>query len=384
MIAGLAGNGNDESFVWPAPARAAMQRRDALGTGVSLLESNLGFRALWTLDKRPISSLTPHGVADATGDPRVLAEWAICWPDCELAIVPGDRFAVVDLDDAASDPGAMGIPAGTWAERTKRGAHHFVSLGHPGRKAKLPGAKGDFLTGNRAYVVMSPSPDRWPIDLDAPIRRLADDSSLLRASLPQLGTIPALGRITQAHRRDARRMIDGLNAAPAEIARDARLLMAGIIPPDGSPSEADFRLALMASYHTDCPAVVAAVLESSRLSRPKWREHETYFSRTIGRALIRRQELASRGSFVSHTTQDSLRALIDAGNTLLAGAEPGRSQTALPLDVSDGTPPRPETSSSMLFRVFRPACFRLARDRRSRAGMAGYGFLSSISQTCLG
>jgi len=319
MVPHFTGNGH-ESLVWPAPVRAAMQRRDRLETGVAMLESNFGFRALWTLDKRPILTLTPHGVADATNDPRILTEWSFCWPDCELALVPGERFAVVDLDDAASDPGAMGIPAGTWAERTNRGSHHFVTIGKPGRKAKLPGGRGDFLTGSGAYVIMSPSPDRWPVDIDAGIRRLADDSPLLRAALPRLDAVPALGSITEAHRREAGRVIAGMLAAPDEnVARDARKLMDGIVPPGASPSEADYRLCLLATYHTDSPEVIAAVLEASGLGRSKWRDHAKYLGQTIARALDRRVVLAASAKNASCVTHAAIGSLIDSGNRLLAG-----------------------------------------------------------------
>lgn len=101
-----------------------------------------------------------------------------------------------------------------------------------------------------------------------------------------------------------------------------RRLLAGIIPLDASASEADYRLCLLASFHTDRPGVIAAVLESSGLRRAKWRDHETYLAATIGRALARRQELANRSCFGLHTTQDSLRALIGAGNLPLAGPFP--------------------------------------------------------------
>ncbi len=112
MIAGI-GDGEP----WPAPVRAAMNDRDVLATGTAILEAGMGMKALLTIEKRPIARLTPHGVRDATADPRVLWEWWALWPETDLAVVLGDRFGVVDADRPDVDTGAWGVPR-TWSERT--------------------------------------------------------------------------------------------------------------------------------------------------------------------------------------------------------------------------------------------------------------------------
>jgi hypothetical protein len=76
------------------------------------------------------------------------------------------------------------------------------------------------------------------------------------------------------------------------MAEDVRALLAGDTSHHRSPSEADYNLALMASYWTREPSVIAAVLWQSKLPRPKWRQHRAYLPHQIAAALARRETLA--------------------------------------------------------------------------------------------
>lgn len=110
-----------------------------------------------------------------------------------------------------------------------------------------------------------------------------------------------------------------LTDAPATIARDACALLAGTVPQDASPSEAEYRLALLASFHTARPEVVAAVLEATSLSGPKWRNHPAYLDRTISKAMHRRGHLAERALTTTSTTDSKIVSLIGTGKVRLAG-----------------------------------------------------------------
>jgi hypothetical protein len=295
-------------FFWPEPFKNALANGDTTAAGTELLRLNLGLKLVPaefvregdSLLKRPIPSLAPTSPRRdqpryaVTDDPIEWRQWLALCPDALLGIVPGDRFLVVDDDHGGFDPSWAGI-AGTYADRSPRpGIHHWVQVppGHRARFAKLP-TGGELITGSR-YVVSAPSLGYAVVDPDAPVMTLPASSPLWRLMRPidevNFADIPI---ITDAHRDKAGRVITKLVAAPHPIGTDVRDLLAGKIPGGGSLSEADYRLALLASYWTSDAATIAAVLWASRLARKKWRRPD-YLPRTIGRALARRQELAAR------------------------------------------------------------------------------------------
>ncbi|MDQ3524156.1 MAG: bifunctional DNA primase/polymerase, partial [Chloroflexota bacterium] len=283
---------------WPAAVRRAIAQRDVTTAGIELLAMNAGLSLVPTDDKEPIQHFADRigeraGRRPETDDPQTWQQWCAVWPDLGMGIVPGDRFLVLDDDRGDLNPHTYGLK-GTYADQTRRGRHHWARLaqGTLARSTRLPGGGGDILTGSR-YVVSSPTQPYIPIDIDAPILTLPDDSSLWELLRPQrpahLATIP---RLTAWHRTQAGHVIANLMHAPPDIARDASSLLAGQVPEDASPSEADYRLALMVTFHTTEPGIIAAVLWSSGLSRKKWSRPD-YLPRQISAALSRRRELAS-------------------------------------------------------------------------------------------
>lgn len=324
----------------PEPLRTVLNadptRDDWSGFTAAMAFADAGFRVLPVVPggKAPISTGPfQHGARSATTDRESVRDAFVNNPGANVAVAPVGGYVVLDVDprNGGSLEAAerFGLPIGGYRERSGGGGWHIPLTLPSGARAERSAilAPGVEIKAAGSYVVSPhsridgagwyrPDPDRdvwqwgqisvsWPY-LDHLVR--------------QETAIPVLGTITNAHRRAARRVIDGLMAAPADIARDSRLLLAGIIPPDASESECDYRLALLASFHTQSPNVIAAVLDASELKRPKWRAHETYLAGTIGKALARRQELATnRSCLVPHTGIDAIRAMISAGNDLLAG-----------------------------------------------------------------
>lgn len=347
MIAHLAGNG----YIMPEPLRTVLSadptRDDWSGFTDAMAYADAGFQVLPVVPgaKGPISTgLFQHGAKSASNDRETVRDAFVSTPGANVGIAPDFSYVVLDIDpkNAGTLEAAerFGLPVSGYRERSGSGGWHVpltLPAGVRGERSFDLG-KGLEIKAYGSYVLSPhsrldgagwyrPDPDRDVWSWGAIPSSWPYFDRLTRPDT----TSHALGQITPAHRREARRVIDGLNAAPVEIANDARLLMAGIVPPDASASEADYRLALLASFHSDCPEVIASVLDASQLKRPKWHLHPTYFAQTIGRALARRQELVSRGSFVSQTASDSIGHMISAGNTLLAGPvpNPGTPECAL-------------------------------------------------------
>jgi hypothetical protein len=228
---------------------------DITAAGAELLTAGMGLRLVPTEpDKRPIKSLAPRGTLDATEDVQIWRQWMALAPDAGLGVVPGERFAVIDDDSGSLRPETYGI-AGTYTERTRRGAHLWVQLldGRRGRKSKFPG--GDFITGRGSYVVTSPTEPYAPLDLDAPIIMLPDDSPLLLRQAVAVAPIE-IPDLTPADYREAERVIARLLQAPdPKMRADVAALLAGDTSRHGSASEADYGLALLASYWTSEPSV---------------------------------------------------------------------------------------------------------------------------------
>lgn len=200
-----------ERTFWPEELKRATVNRDTVSAGMELLRMNAGFRAL-PVDpktKAPIPFLTPRGVADATDDPVVLQQWMALASDAGLGAVPGPSFAIVDDDSGDLDPADYGL-SGTVAKQTRRGMHYWARL--PGsrrlRKLKLPGGAGDLISGDRSYVVMSPTPPYFPIAIDAPIFTLPDTSPLWELAAPppvtRRGIVPTVSDQLEARDLDRR------------------------------------------------------------------------------------------------------------------------------------------------------------------------------------
>lgn len=172
---------------WSEAMKRAIVNGDTVSAGIELLRMNAGFRAL-PVDretKAPIPFLTPRGVADATDDPVILQQWMALASDAGLGAVPGSNFAIIDDDTGNLGARAYGL-SGTFVERTRRGMHYWARLPESRhlKKSKLPDGAGDLICGHRAYVVMSPTPPYFPMDIDAPILTLPDNSPLWELAKP--------------------------------------------------------------------------------------------------------------------------------------------------------------------------------------------------------
>jgi len=300
-----------EDFYWPEPVKRALVNGDTTAAGMELLKMNAGFKLVpaelafenGSWKKRPIRFLAPPKQSlrpgepnfAVTDDPVVWQQWVAVCSDALMGIMPGDDFVVFDDDRGTFDVKAAGV-GGTYADRSPRpGTHYWTRLpkGQTARYAKLPDGSGDIITGDQ-YVVSAPSMGYSAIDVDAPVMVLPDDSPIWeRLQSPSGISIVELPVITWQHEQRARRVMAALMQAPEAIARDARSLLAGDTSGKPSPSEADYSLALLASYWTQDPGVIAAVLWQSKLARQKWHRAD-YLPRVIGAALDRRAALHAR------------------------------------------------------------------------------------------
>lgn len=187
----------DQMF-WSEAMKRAIVNDDTVSAGMELLRMNVGFRAL-PVDrdtKAPIPFLTPRGAANATDDPTIFQQWMALASDAGLGAVPGSNFAIIDDDTGDLDAGSYGL-SGTFVERTRRGMHYWARLPESRhlKKSKLPHGTGDLICGHRSYVLMSPTPPYFPVNIDAPILMLPDSSPLWELATPvstsTRGIVPA-------------------------------------------------------------------------------------------------------------------------------------------------------------------------------------------------
>ncbi len=351
-----------ESIHWPEPVKRAVIAGDVAATGIELLNMGAGFALVPTVDKKPIMHLADRtgsrtGKRPETADPVVWQQWCAVWSDIGLGVVPGSGFAVIDDDRGDLDPRNYGL-LGTYSERTRRGTHVWAKLplGSTARSAKLPGGGGDILTGG-SYVISSPTPPYLPIDLDAPILTVPDDSPLWKFVRPQRPLIQvAIPTMTQWHRTQATTVIANLMLAPPDIARDVRALLAGQVPDDATPSEADYRLALMATFHTSDPGIIAAVMCNSGLKREKYLRSD-YLPRQIGAALSRRQELVS--TTPGALTVSYVAAMFPDGNLPTVSDAILRVLASQNRDIDDGWTRVPVQAVATTCRVHRATVWRV-------------------------
>jgi hypothetical protein len=346
-----------EPFVFSDSVKRAMAQRDAVATGMALLGMGTGFRALWVNEhKEPFPFLTPHAANDATENPQVLQEWALYMANANLAVVLPPGFACIDRDDLSI--ALEGIPSGTWGEQTRRGEHYLVTTPEVvPTKCALPGGAGEFLAGNHNYVVIAPSHDRRPFNPHAPILPLDPDSPIWRAVAEKT--------LYRSRYRSARITTRAITAVPdPAIDRLVASLLNGKFAPtvtlivEGrwaeryqSRSHADFGLAFMATYFTDDPALIAALLAKYSRKVSDAKDPLDYLARTT------RNALAERAGKTANRIE-VLRHLVCRG----AGTYP------LIGSVRDVTPPRdlPELSDALIHFAAVSATDEYTRENRWR------------------
>lgn len=123
-------------------------------------------------DKRPLASLAPHGVKDASRDLDQVAEWWEAEPQANIGLATGaaSGLVVIDLDGARAEdayarllaahgpPGDTRRPDGASA-RTGSGWHLYLAL-PPGlvvRNSASKVAPGVDVRGDGGYVIAPPS-----------------------------------------------------------------------------------------------------------------------------------------------------------------------------------------------------------------------------------
>src|SRR5687768_16008870 len=94
---------------WSDSVKRAIVNRNVGATGTEILRTNMGFKMVPTLDKKPIMALSDNGRRrPETSDPVTFTQWAALWPDLEIGLVPGDRFGIIDVDE----PGTLALLVG--------------------------------------------------------------------------------------------------------------------------------------------------------------------------------------------------------------------------------------------------------------------------------
>lgn len=321
-----------QDIYFPESLRMAIANRDVAGTGTEMLRMNVGFRALPVdpATKAPFTWVTPRGVRDSTTDPMTLRQWFAVAQPAGLAIVPGPGFVVIDDDTGDLDIGTLGL-AGTFAETTRRGTHSWamVPAERRLRKTKLPG--GDLITGEGSYVVMSPTPPYWPVDLEAPILALPADSPLWELAAPREapGTVwPST--ITVQDRADASATLRHLQKGKFAMGIDALFSDEWRqMHSDWSQSERDASLVFNATHfvrsHPRASEVLFSLLWSTGWPQDPTRDHpkrnpEQYAAITVANALAKRQRRNEerRDNLAQKFTDDSYPRRVIGANSLLA------------------------------------------------------------------
>lgn len=232
-----------------------MVNGDVIATGCELLKMKAGLRALPVDENKvPFGWLTPRGVRDATDDPAILQQLLVLAGAhdgyASFAVVLGPRFVIPDDDTGTMDVGMYG-PRDTFTEQTRRGLHPWFMLpdGRTLRKSRLLNGAGVIITGDRSYVLMSPSPNYRPIDFMAPVRRLPDDSPLWTIAAPDSTPDASFLTVTPEDEVEAQRVVEQLPFS-TKYAPTLALLIAGKWEEAGyvSRSESDAALAFMASH----------------------------------------------------------------------------------------------------------------------------------------
>lgn len=288
-------------FRWSEDVVMMMTRGDVTATGMAILHMDAGFRAL-PVDpgtKRPFPWLTPHGVRDATDDVTTLKQWfAVAGAHdghAGLGIVPGAGFAIVDDDTGELDIRALGLQ-GTFSERTRRGCHHWARLPNQRRlrKSRLRDGVGDLITGDRAYVVVSPTPSYFPIDPKAPIFTLPGDSPLWESSAPRNTLATSSSTTTPGDRNHAHALVSRMLEHSTYRETVAMILQDRWATTYHSRSEADAALVFLASHflrdQERAGEILTAILQRHSLKAKSHANPDHYIAMTVAKTRAHRTQ----------------------------------------------------------------------------------------------
>ena len=114
--------------------------------------------------KHPLTSLVPHGVSDATADTATITQWWSVWPDANIGVRIGERYAVLDVDVQYDGDQTLarliaehGLLPQTARVKTggHGGTHYWYRVSMPIRARTI--APGIELKHGNLYVVVPPS-----------------------------------------------------------------------------------------------------------------------------------------------------------------------------------------------------------------------------------
>lgn len=292
---------NRQSIAFPEQVKRGIANRDPVMTGIGLLEMDAGFSLVPTSDKEPIMRFSDDGRRrPETDDPIIWRQWLALWPDAEIGLAAGERFAFLDKDEPGNGaPYLAGLERTFQELRPEHWAHLLVGV-PPGRSLRSsPLPRFGHVRAGRSYCRFL-APGYTPLDIDAPIMMLPDDSPVwVHAERPDTTTAYATGVVT-AEDRTAARALDARLRSQSTYRSGYSLLHTrswrDAIPPDNDRSESgrDFFLLFLASHFLrDDPraaAVLTALLwqtgwpQSATRAHPK-ADPADYTARTVSAAL---------------------------------------------------------------------------------------------------
>ena len=263
--------------------------------------------------KAPDGRLAPHGLNDATCDPRRIRTWWSASPTANVGLRTGVGIDVLDIDGPLSLLTGAGHPPlpGAPLVHTGRGWHlYLASSGLPTRAAVIPGID---TRGAGGYVVAPPS--RHP------------------AGHRYHFVDPASGRALASH------VPDRLPPAPDWLIRLARPLRPPG-PANPEPIRLDTAAYARAALAGEC-AAVAATPEGSRNHR-------------LNRAAFAAGTLVGAGALDSSAATEALvgaavasgLAESEARRTVASGLSAGVERPRQ-LDPDGRAPPRPDPTASV-------------------------------------
>ena len=321
---------NSDGYTFPEPLREVLRQDPEQdrwrGFDSAIAFAREGFRVLPVQPgaKEPIAGWGPK---KATSDPERVRDVFLLHPDANVGISPDHRWVVVDVDPrhggSLESVEGLGLPLDGYRERSGSGGWHIPYVLPNGVEAASKTiAPGIEVKAHGSMVVFPHS--RL---VDGGWYRVDGDSwhcPSIPASLPMLENLRpkpistiAVGRVTQAHARQAGRILKALRKG--QYGDTVKAILSGDwrrIHREWSPSEADASLVFMATYHTSDPQVLAIILDATGLvPEERKRDRAGYIALTVAKALAERDRKDT-------VRRDVVRSRIAAGRLLLAAAYP--------------------------------------------------------------
>jgi hypothetical protein len=221
------------SFALAELTRTICRRCDVIDAALKWADRGFAVFPLVPRCKKPLGSLVPHGLKEASRDHAVIRNWWRREPKANIGIVTGAGNFVVDLDDAeavswfANACGRHGAPK-TLTTRTSRGFHVFFACGAevPNSAGRL--APGVDVRGEGGYVVAAPSTHPggavYTVARDLPIAEAPQ--WLVDKAMPREVPVVAAPARHEDHSQRALRSVEGIVRAVASAGQGERNVLA--------------------------------------------------------------------------------------------------------------------------------------------------------------